>query len=161
MYNVLSNLTMIAPALSTLLRLWHPAAGRPGLSSCSGPLLSLSRPLRPINVTWPLYEAPAGPHVATAMRQMIVEPEQRVADFAKAGADIISIHAEQSATIHLDRTINQARAAVGCSFSAVMHVMRQAFSPGPQHSSRLMPGWVVHAALSGLHRESHLVPPGS
>ena len=38
---------------------------------------------------------------------MIVEPEQRVADFAKAGADIISIHAEQSATIHLDRTINQ------------------------------------------------------
>lgn len=42
--------------------------------------------------------------------QMIVEPEQRVADFAKAGADIISIHAEQSATIHLDRTINQVRA---------------------------------------------------
>jgi len=41
--------------------------------------------------------------------QMIVEPEQRVADFAKAGADIISIHAEQAATIHLDRTINQAR----------------------------------------------------
>ena len=43
---------------------------------------------------------------------MIVEPEQRVADFAKAGADIISIHAEQSATIHLDRTINQARAVL-------------------------------------------------
>ena len=43
---------------------------------------------------------------------MIVEPEQRVADFAKAGADIISIHAEQSATIHLDRTINQARSSV-------------------------------------------------
>merc|ERR1712157_607696 len=31
---------------------------------------------------------------------MIVEPEQRVADFAKAGADIISIHAEGSSTIH-------------------------------------------------------------
>jgi hypothetical protein len=30
-----------------------------------------------------------------------------VADFAKAGADIISVHAEQSATIHLDRIVNQ------------------------------------------------------
>jgi hypothetical protein len=34
---------------------------------------------------------------------MIVEPELRVADFAKAGADIISVHAEQSSTIHLHR----------------------------------------------------------
>ena len=41
---------------------------------------------------------------------MIVEPELRVADFAKAGADIISVHAEQSSTIHLHRTVNQARA---------------------------------------------------
>jgi pentose-5-phosphate-3-epimerase len=39
---------------------------------------------------------------------MIVEPELRVADFAKAGADIISVHAEQSSTIHLHRTLNQA-----------------------------------------------------
>lgn len=39
--------------------------------------------------------------------QMIVEPEQRVADFAKAGADIISVHCEQSSTIHLDRVVNQ------------------------------------------------------
>lgn len=39
--------------------------------------------------------------------QMIVEPEQRIADFAKAGADIISIHCEQSSTIHLDRILNQ------------------------------------------------------
>lgn len=39
--------------------------------------------------------------------QMIVEPELRVADFAKAGADIISIHAEQQSTIHLHRTVNQ------------------------------------------------------
>jgi hypothetical protein len=37
---------------------------------------------------------------------MIVEPEQRVADFAKAGADIISIHVEQQSTIHLHRTVN-------------------------------------------------------
>eukprot|EP00894_Picocystis_sp_ML_P002275 jgi/Pico_ML_1/52792/g3447.t1 len=38
---------------------------------------------------------------------MIVEPEQRVADFAKAGADIISVHCEDAATIHLHRTVNQ------------------------------------------------------
>jgi hypothetical protein len=42
--------------------------------------------------------------------QMIVEPELRVADFAKAGADIISVHCEGAATIHLHRTINQVRA---------------------------------------------------
>lgn len=40
---------------------------------------------------------------------MIVEPEQRVPDFIKAGADIVSIHCEQSSTIHLHRTINQVR----------------------------------------------------
>ena len=38
---------------------------------------------------------------------MIVHPEDRVADFAKAGSDIISVHAEPSATVHLDRTIQQ------------------------------------------------------
>ena len=43
----------------------------------------------------------------TAELQMIVHPEERVADFAKAGSDIISVHAEPAATVHLDRTINQ------------------------------------------------------
>ncbi len=38
---------------------------------------------------------------------MIVEPERYVADFAKAGADIISVHAEASATIHLHRALGQ------------------------------------------------------
>jgi len=38
---------------------------------------------------------------------MIVEPDQRVPDFIKAGADIVSVHCEQSSTIHLHRTINQ------------------------------------------------------
>lgn len=38
---------------------------------------------------------------------MIVEPERYVADFAKAGADIISVHAESSATIHLHRALGQ------------------------------------------------------
>jgi len=42
-------------------------------------------------------------------RRMIVEPGARVADFAKAGSDIITVHAEQSATIHLHRLIGQAR----------------------------------------------------
>ncbi len=37
---------------------------------------------------------------------MIVEPERYVADFAKAGADIISVHAESSSTTHLHRTLN-------------------------------------------------------
>ena len=37
---------------------------------------------------------------------MIVEPEQRIADFAKAGSDIISVHAEQASTIHLHRVVN-------------------------------------------------------
>lgn len=39
--------------------------------------------------------------------RMIVEPEDRLADFAKAGSDIISVHAEQSSTIHLHRVVNQ------------------------------------------------------
>lgn len=38
---------------------------------------------------------------------MIVEPEQRVPDFIKAGADIVSVHCEQSSTIHLHRTVDQ------------------------------------------------------
>jgi pentose-5-phosphate-3-epimerase len=45
--------------------------------------------------------------VADNVLQMIVEPDQRVADFAKAGADIISVHVESKATTHLDRVIHQ------------------------------------------------------
>ena len=59
-----------------------------------------------------------GPLVVDALRPvtdkvldchlMIVEPELRVADFAKAGADIISVHADPgTSTIHLHRTVNQ------------------------------------------------------
>ncbi|KAK2655514.1 hypothetical protein Ddye_008566 [Dipteronia dyeriana] len=58
-----------------------------------------------------------GPLVVDALRPvtdlpldvhlMIVEPEQRVPDFIKAGADIVSVHCEQSSTIHLHRTIDQ------------------------------------------------------
>ncbi len=40
---------------------------------------------------------------------MIVEPEKYVADFAKAGADHIYVHAEATATTHLHRTLGQIR----------------------------------------------------
>lgn len=50
---------------------------------------------------------------------MIVEPEQRVEDFIKAGADIVSVHCEQSSTIHLHRTVNQVRLGTGLSESLV------------------------------------------
>ncbi len=40
---------------------------------------------------------------------MIVEPERYVEDFANAGADIISVHAEHNASPHLHRTLCQIR----------------------------------------------------
>ena len=40
---------------------------------------------------------------------MIVEPEKYVADFAHAGADIISVHAGHNASPHLHRTLGQIR----------------------------------------------------
>ncbi|MCG9884703.1 MAG: ribulose-phosphate 3-epimerase [Cyanobacteria bacterium] len=40
---------------------------------------------------------------------MIVEPEKYVADFAKAGADQITVHAEHNASPHLHRTLQQIR----------------------------------------------------
>lgn len=72
-----------------------------------------------------------GPLVVDALRKahpdavldchlMIVEPEQRVEDFAKAGADIISVHAEAASTIHLHRTINQIKQA-GCMAGVVLN----------------------------------------
>mmetsp|Transcript_20675 Transcript_20675/g.45361 ORF Transcript_20675/g.45361 Transcript_20675/m.45361 type:complete len:242 (-) Transcript_20675:87-812(-) len=44
---------------------------------------------------------------------MIVEAEQRVEDFAKAGADIITVHCESAATTHLHRTVNLVK-SLGC-----------------------------------------------
>jgi len=72
-----------------------------------------------------------GPLVVDALRKklpdavldchlMIVEPEQRVEDFAKAGADIISVHAEANSTIHLHRTVNQIK-ALGCMAGVVLN----------------------------------------
>ena len=50
---------------------------------------------------------------------MIVHPEERVADFAKADSDIISVHAEPAATTHLDRTVNQVRITAALKRHAV------------------------------------------
>jgi ribulose-phosphate 3-epimerase len=60
-----------------------------------------------------------GPVVVEAVRRvtnkpldvhlMIVEPERYLDDFAHAGADHILVHCEQSATIHLHRTLSHIR----------------------------------------------------
>ncbi|CAL5414400.1 unnamed protein product [Camellia sinensis] len=51
---------------------------------------------------------------------MIVEPDQRVPDFVKAGADIVSVHCEQSSTIHLHRTVNQIK-SLGAKAGVVLN----------------------------------------
>ncbi|KAK8931354.1 hypothetical protein KSP39_PZI017077 [Platanthera zijinensis] len=71
-----------------------------------------------------------GPLVVDALRAvtdlpldvhlMIVEPEQRVPDFVKAGSDIVSVHCEQSSTIHLHRTINQIK-SLGAKAGVVLN----------------------------------------
>ena len=62
----------------------------------------------------PVTEKPIDCHL------MIVEPEQRVADFAKAGADIISVHCEPAATTHLHRVIYQIK-DLGCLAGVVLN----------------------------------------
>jgi ribulose-phosphate 3-epimerase len=49
----------------------------------------------------PMTQKPLDVHL------MIVEPEKYVEGFAKAGADIISVHAEHNASPHLHRTLGQ------------------------------------------------------
>jgi ribulose-phosphate 3-epimerase len=49
----------------------------------------------------PVTEKPLDVHL------MIVEPEKYVEDFAEAGADTISVHAEHNASPHLHRTLTQ------------------------------------------------------
>lgn len=57
----------------------------------------------------PLIVEAVRPHTQKPLdvHLMIVEPEKYVADFAKAGADIISIHCEHNASPHLHRTLGQ------------------------------------------------------
>ena len=54
-----------------------------------------------VNAIRPYTKKPLDVHL------MIVEPEKYVPDFAKAGADIISVHAEHNASPHLHRTLSQ------------------------------------------------------
>ncbi len=71
-----------------------------------------------------------GPLVVEALRPvtdkpldvhlMIVEPELRIPDFVKAGADIISVHCEGESTIHLHRTLNLIR-DLGCKAGVVLN----------------------------------------
>ncbi|KAI7985528.1 hypothetical protein LOK49_LG14G00643 [Camellia lanceoleosa] len=49
-----------------------------------------------------------------------VEPDQRVPDFVKAEADIVSVHCEQSSTIHLHRTVNQIK-SLGAKAGVVLN----------------------------------------
>lgn len=51
---------------------------------------------------------------------MIVEPELLIPEFAKAGADIISVHCEGESTIHLHRTLNLIR-DLGCKAGVVLN----------------------------------------
>jgi hypothetical protein len=54
--------------------------------------------------------------------QMIVEPEQRVPDFIKAGADIVSVHCENASTIHLHRTVNQVCVLGSFNFQVIFRI---------------------------------------
>ena len=101
------NIT-IGPLVVDALR---PVTNKPLVGAaprCAPPARWLVHPRAPI---WhashhPLY-IPFHAILLQDCHLMIVEPELRVADFAKAGADIISVHCEGAATIHLHRTINQ------------------------------------------------------
>lgn len=71
-----------------------------------------------------------GPLVVDALRPvtkkpldvhlMIVEPELIIPEFAKAGADIISVHCEGESTIHLHRTLNLIK-DLGCKAGVVLN----------------------------------------
>ncbi|PSN10217.1 ribulose-phosphate 3-epimerase [Leptolyngbya sp. KIOST-1] len=54
-----------------------------------------------VDAVRPVTQKPLDVHL------MIVEPEKYVADFAKAGADIITVHCEHNASPHLHRTLGQ------------------------------------------------------
>ena len=75
---------------------------------------------------------------------MIVEPDQRVADFAKAGADIISVHVESKATTHLDRVIHQVpRSFEAFPTAGFFYLMKPPLLPA-------LPLWRVSCTLARL-----------
>lgn len=64
-----------------------------------------------ISFGMPILKAAAKCSLPVDAHLMIVHPEQYIDEFAKAGAKIITVHAE--ATVHLHRALQQIRAA-GC-----------------------------------------------
>ncbi len=84
-----------------------------------------------------------GPLVASAVRRatartvdchlMVVEPERLVGDFAKAGAHVITVHAE--ASTHLERTLQSIR-ALGCRAGVALN----------PHTPEDVLRYVLHAA---------------
>jgi ribulose-phosphate 3-epimerase len=80
------------------------------------------------------------------LSQMIVEPEQRVPDFIKAGADIVSVHCEQTSTIHLHRTVNQVNICTTLSLQVNAQII--------EFSMELQCIWIyipMNVAFSFLH----------
>lgn len=67
-----------------------------------------------VNALRPVTDKPLDVHL------MIVEPELIIPEFAKAGADIISVHCEGESTIHLHRTLNLIR-DLGCRAGVVLN----------------------------------------
>lgn len=72
-----------------------------------------------------------GPLVVEALRKrhpdaildchlMIVKPEDRIEDFVRAGADVISVHCEAASTTHLHRTICHIK-QLGCVAGVVLN----------------------------------------
>jgi ribulose-phosphate 3-epimerase len=100
---------------------------------------------------------------------MIERPERQIAEFARAGADVITIHAE--ATPHLNYTLAEIRAA-GCGAGLAVC---PGTPPGPYGELRdavdialcmtVNPGWggqpFIDAALSKLPRIAAVVEPGT
>ncbi|CAL5441730.1 unnamed protein product [Camellia sinensis] len=72
------------------------------------------------NITVGLLVVDALCPVTLDVHLMIVEPDQRVPDFVKAGADIVSVHCEQSSTIHLHRKVNQIK-SLGAKAGVVLN----------------------------------------
>ncbi|KAI7984905.1 Actin-7 [Camellia lanceoleosa] len=72
------------------------------------------------NITIGLLVVDALRPITLDVHWMIVEPDQRVPDFVKAGADIVSVHCEQSSTIHLHRTVNQIK-SLGAKAGVVLN----------------------------------------
>lgn len=67
-----------------------------------------------VNALRPVTDKPLDVHL------MIVEPDLIIPEFVKAGADIISVHAEGESTIHLHRTLSLIK-ELGCKAGVVLN----------------------------------------